>query len=157
MTLSSLRSAKCSGFPEGERLHGVRFWQIAAYMRTGDRYAAKRLSSFISAYGILSLARNLASTNVKQAAGECLGLGSPAACFKQLYLIFLKQRLYLTLFLFSLPCSRLIRSTRMHRFLESSACRSSELHQPTVQLEYRMQSLGRLSATSSGKICHYFL
>ena len=46
--------------------------------------------------------------------------------------------LHLTLFLFPLPCSRLIRSTRMHRFLESSACRSSELHQPTVQLEYRM-------------------
>ena len=57
----------------------------------------------------------------------------------------------------ALPCSRLIRSTRMHRFLESSACRSSELHQPTVQLEYRMQSSGRLSATSNGKRYHYFL
>ena len=65
--------------------------------------------------------------------------------------------LHLTLFLFPLPCSRLIRSTRMHRFLESSACRSSELHQPTVQLEYRMQSSGRLSATSNGKRYHYFL
>ena len=72
---------------------GVLFWQIAAYMRTGDRYAVKRLSPFISAYGILSLARNLASTNVKQAAGECLGLGSPAACFKQLYLNFFKAKI----------------------------------------------------------------
>ena len=93
MTLSSLRSAKCGGFPEGERLYGVRFWQIAAYVCTGDRYAVKRLSPFISAYGILSLARNLASTNVKQAAGECLGLGSPAACFKQLYLNFFKAKI----------------------------------------------------------------
>lgn len=59
--------------------------------------------------------------------------------------------------LFSLSYSRLILSTHMHRFLESSACRSSELHPPTVQLEYRRQSSGRLSATSNGKIYHYFL
>ena len=38
--------------------------------------------------------------------------------------------------LFSLPCSQLILSIHMHRFLESSACRSSELHQPAVQPEY---------------------
>ena len=65
-----------------------------------------------------------------------------------------KSGLYLKQFLFSLPCSQLIRSTHMHRFLESSACRSSGLYQPTVQLEYKMQSSGRLSATSNGKICH---
>lgn len=40
------------------------------------------------------------------------------------------------LFLFSLPCSQLILSTHTHRFLESSAYQSSELHQPTVQPEY---------------------
>ena len=32
--------------------------------------------------------RNLASTNVKQAAWEYLDLCSPAACFKQLYFDF---------------------------------------------------------------------
>ena len=59
--------------------------------------------------------------------------------------------------LFSLSCSRLILSTHMHRFLESSAFRSSESHQPTVQPEYRMKNSGRWSATSSGRIYHYFL
>ena len=59
--------------------------------------------------------------------------------------------------LFSLPCSQLILSKHMHRFLESSACRSSELHQPAVQPEYRMQSSGQLSATSNEKSYRYFL
>ena len=36
MTLSSLRSAKCSGLSEGERLYRVRFEQIAVYVRTGE-------------------------------------------------------------------------------------------------------------------------
>ena len=38
-TLSALRSAKCSGLSEGERLYRVRFGRIAAYVRTGGWYA----------------------------------------------------------------------------------------------------------------------
>ena len=74
-----------------------------------------------------------------------------------IYIIRFPSYDYLKLFLFSLPCSQLILSTHMHRFLESSACRSSELHQPAVQPEYKMQSSGRLSATSNEKSYHYFL
>ena len=36
MTLSAVRSAKCSGLSEGERLYRVRFEQIAVYVRTGE-------------------------------------------------------------------------------------------------------------------------
>ena len=39
MTLSALRTAKCSGLSEGERLYRLRFGQIAAYVRTGGWYA----------------------------------------------------------------------------------------------------------------------
>lgn len=73
-----------------------------------------------------------------------------------IYIIRFPSYDYLKLFLFSLPCSQLILSKHMHRFLESSACRSSELHQPAVQPEYKMQSSGRLSATSNEKSYHFF-
>ena len=36
MTLSVLRSAKCSGLSEGERLYRVRFGRIAVYVRTEE-------------------------------------------------------------------------------------------------------------------------
>ena len=34
MALSAMRSVKCSGLSEGERLYRVRFGQIAVYVRT---------------------------------------------------------------------------------------------------------------------------
>ena len=78
----------------------------------------------------------------------------------QFILIFLVLKLYQIikwLSHFSFLFCRLILSKHMHRFLESSACRSSELHQPAVQPEYRMQSSGQLSATSNEKSYRYFL
>lgn len=44
--------------------------------------------------------RNLTSTNVKQAAGECLDLCSPAAGIKQLYFIFSKNKDYILSYFF---------------------------------------------------------
>ena len=63
MTLSSLRSAKCSGLSEGERWYGVRFGQIAAYVYTEDGYARTQYIGQVLLYrGVLSLESMIYST-----------------------------------------------------------------------------------------------